>query len=118
MVAERVGVVSTEVVVVSVGSPSSQLKVLIGQSMVSPTKSTQIRLGRIMHVPDVLNEHCEHCQETIGDDVGCGIEGAMVGSVVEGAMVAKDGATVGEPVTHIGWVRLIQNVCIGAKETP
>ena len=28
------------------------------------------------------------------------------------------GATEGEPVAHIGWLRSIQNVCIGAKETP
>ena len=76
MVAERVGVVTNAVVVVCVGSPNSQLEVLIGQSMLSPTKSTQIRLGRIMQVPDVSNEHCEHCHETLGDDVGYGVEGA------------------------------------------
>ena len=114
MVAKRVIVVTD---VVSVGSPSSQLEVLTGQSVLSPTKSTQIRLGRIMQVPDVLNEHCEHCQGTIGDDVGYGREGAYVGSVVEGPFVAKVGAAEGEPVTHIGWVWSIQNVCIGAKET-
>ena len=40
--------------------------------------------------------------------------GPCVGDIL-GILV---GATVGEPVTHIGWVRSIQNVCIGAKETP